>query len=381
MNRTEMTGEQATKPTLDDIAAGLLETPPADKPKSAPKAPTPAKAAEAPEDHNTDDDAPTTDRQRAKPRDADDDADDDQDIRDTDEGAEDDEDDFFTKLFDSEAEDADAPATDDADEDGDTDAEQTFEVKVDGKVKQVPLRNLLKAYSGEGAIEARLQQATEARRKAEEEAKPYVQHAQALAHRIQSVYDHYNTALFAPRVEPPDEALMETDPVGYMQQDAAYRKDQARLQSEQAQMQQVLQQASALHQEQVKASLREEYGRLTQALPKLKDPKIAKAFKGAINEAAKVYGFKPEEVSAVMDHRLLLMAADAAAYRAIKARTGKAKTTATQKVTPSAPMPVKPGSQQTRNNTGSRKAKERARALEKARRSGHVDDVAATLLL
>lgn len=365
-----MDTQQGASPTLDDIATSLLT--PDTEVKEATKKPAPTPKSEA---QGVDDD----DRQ-TKPREREDrdpepiEAGGDTDVVEVDETEPDDEEDFFESLLKGEAAENAEEAGDDTDADAD---DPVFEVKVDGKMQQVTLSQLRKAYAGEGAIEARLQQASEARKAAEAEAQQYVQYAQAAAARLKQVYEHYNEALFAPRVQPPDPQMRETDPIGYLQQQEDFRADQDRLRQEQAYMQQTLQMASQLHQQKLDGELRAEYEALTQKMPALRKPATAKAFKQAIGEAAKAYGFSPEEVSQVTDHRLLVMAAEAAAYRATKAKAKKSEVR--REVSP--PLPTQGSRKANGNAQKSAKLKQRKAAYDKARATGSVDDVANWLIL
>lgn len=344
--------------SLDAIAATLVAEP--DKPRR------PARAQPEPQD--------------APPAPAPGEADDaDQDL-DPDGGEDEDDDDFMDGLS-AKAGDDDAP---DAAEFDPEDDDAFVHVKHNGKVEQVSLADLKKSWSGTKGIDARVQEAAEERNAAKAERETVSQIAaqtQTLHDRLAAVYQHYNGALFVPKVQRPHPDMQNHDPIGYFSQMEAWRSDQERLGQEQQAMQQTLQEASQTFQRQRHDRLTQEVKALHTKLPGLSDPANAAAFKKRLASIGEAHGFTKDEIASADDHRILTLAAEAAAYRELKAKlAGKRvpKTAETAEVK-RRPMPTR-GDNRQKGETHKAASKAR-RLLARARETGSVDDISLTLLL
>lgn len=369
MNEQTVNGQAEvmdTRPPLDAIAEDLVATKPEPTPKPKPKAKPKAEAKPEPELEPASE--PTPEDAVVEETAAGEDLTPENDEPDTppDEG-EPSAYDFMDDLTGGEDPADDQPASED---DG-----RLVRVKVDGEEKEVTISDLKKAYSAEGAIDKRLQEATEARNAAQTEMAPLVATVRAMHDRLAHVYEHYNQVMFTPQVEMPDPSLIETDPILYNRQQALWQQDQARIQHEQAQMQQTLQATQQIYDEQQKEVLKTEKEALLRRMPGLKKPTVAKAFRERIAKVAADHGFTTEEVAMAADHRLLTLAAEAAAYRELKSKLAAPKPQATTK---RRTMPAKGDNRQ---HQSSRKANQQRRLKDKARNSGSVDDVALTLLI
>lgn len=128
--------------------------------------------------------------------------------------------------------------------------------------------------------------------------------------------------------------LANEDPAGYVQQKAAF---EAKLGS----LNQAVAERQRIAQENHGQIVQREQAALVEALPELKDPVKAKAFAADMSSSLQVYGFTPQEIESVVDHRMVKVLADAMKYRKGEA----ARTAAAAKVAkPSVPKVVKPGS-------------------------------------
>lgn len=114
-----------------------------------------------------------------------------------------------------------------------------------------------------------------------------------------------------------------------------------------------------------------------EAVEKLKSDPVLKIdgwnndkYQSILKSAIEQYGFKPEEVTTVVDARIIKVLNDALAYRELKS----AKPIADKKVV-SLPKVVKPGTSDKDDPIADRKKA----ALTKLRKSGHVDDAAAAI--
>lgn len=352
------------RPPLDAIAEDLVTAPVPSEPKAT-KAPEPTpqarEAAEPVEEPNDDVDAAYEVED------------------DTDDGGEEREEisasDFMDDLFGDED-----PDDDDGDDRVSDAAEDqvVHRVTVDGETKDITLGELKRNFSAEGAIDKRLQDATEIRNRVSQEAEQYIETAQTLYNRLNHVYQHYNGVLFAPMVSPPPQEMRETDPIGYSHAMEDYRADQDRIQLEQQQMQQTLAHAQQLGQQHHQNYMAEQAGHLRAKFPGLGKRENATAFKQRILDIGAAHGFTPDEISTAADHRLLSMAAEAAAYRELKASMGSKRRGKTATVK-HRPMPTR-GNNRPVSEKG-RKATQRRKVTAKARETGTLDDVAATLIM
>lgn len=117
--------------------------------------------------------------------------------------------------------------------------------------------------------------------------------------------------------------------------------------------------------------LQEQHNLLVDRLPTWKDSTVRNAETSKVTEYLTDLGFKPEEIGNIKDHRYILMARDAMAGK----KTASAIDIAKKKVK-KIPKLVKPNARQNVNQS-----QERVKKLEaKARKTGHVDDVAQALL-
>jgi len=190
-------------------------------------------------------------------------------------------------------------------------AEPTFEVEVNGEIRQVPLSQLKAAYTGgdEQPVDPAL---TEAQMQALSQHSP---ERQAQDQWVQQVQGY----LSSPMPEQPDAALRETDVIEYLTQKDAWSQELLDRQQLQAQLDGVVTQRQAESQQLHQRLLDTEWNALTKHHPGLKDPDHYKAFTADIQEVARHYGFKDQEMLNWWDHRQIRMAADA--LRTVRAQS------------------------------------------------------------
>lgn len=261
----------------------------------------------------------------------------------------------------------------------DTAAELTMDtlvpVTVDGEQRQVKLADLVKRYAGEGAIEKRLQEATELRTAAKREQEEIQRHVVAERARLANAMKALEHLILKPQVKMPDPNLQRTDPTAYVLQMEHYRQDQARLLGLKGVMDEAL---TAVEKDRTEVSnevKQREAEALLRAIPALADPEKAPKVQQIILSAAKAHGFSDEEVRATVDHRLYQIVLKAGLYDQMISK---------RKLHPQ----VQQGSQNVipaGSGSASRKPtpfvhKQRA-AFQKASQTGSVEDVAATMLV
>lgn len=127
----------------------------------------------------------------------------------------------------------------------------------------------------------------------------------------------------------PDINLINQDPIGY-QQAKAYRDHRigelTRLQQSYMQNNEQISAQQREVQNRMAASRQtEELDKLVSALPQLQDTKKREAFTNDIVRGFMSYGFQPAELSDLVDHRYVLLAADAMRYRRLMTNKDQAK--------------------------------------------------------
>lgn len=271
------------------------------------------------------------------------------------------------KTSDEESEDQEAENEEDVDID-----ELEIDVTVDGEEKKVKLKDLKSNYSGNGAIEKRLQEASEIRNQAMEQGKQLYTVFQAEAARLAKLDE------IIAKVAEPDidwEELKRTNLAKYLlerdkQREAEIRrtaltKEQERVKAEQARLE-------AIAREQYTV---EQAKQLVAKIPEFGDPVKAQAKYASLAKAASKYGYAADEVGGVLDHRAMLVLNDALKYQELMEKQSK-----TQKKTAPATALLRPGTSKAVQPMNQQK-KLRDALIKKARATGKADDVAATLLI
>lgn len=248
----------------------------------------------------------------------------------------------------------------------------TVDVLVDGKKQEVTLKELKSKYSGSQYIEKQIQKSVEARKAVETHAENLFKANTVMMAKLNQI-DSVLATIAEPQID--WERLKATDVNAYFLK----RDEQREAQEKRAQLQQ---EARRVHAEQERLSseaqqryTRDEAEKLMLKMPDLADPKKGKALMGRMVTAAQHYGYTPEEVDAVIDHRAMTVLHDAMLYRELvsrrKATTGEQPSARKVMVKPSA---AKPGMQ-------TQKKRLDAQVLKRARDSGKPEDVAQTLLV
>jgi hypothetical protein len=273
-------------------------------------------------------------------------------------------------------EDTETPETTDteATEEDDVELDEIdIDLTVDGEEKKVKLKDLKANYSGNAAIEKRLQEATEAKNHAVRANQVLFTALNEEAQRLKKI-DEILIKISEPE-EINWEELRNTNLPKYLLERDKQRETNERrsiLQQEQLRIQnqqrEIAQKAQAEY-------TQNEAKQLIAKIPDFAEPEKAQVLFSKLTDAGKNYGFTPEEVGGVMDHRMMLVLRDAMLYRE---QANKQKAVAAKQapvsalLRPSASKATTPGNQ-------IKKAQEKI--IAKARSTGKVDDVAAMLLV
>jgi hypothetical protein len=231
---------------------------------------------------------------------------------------------------------------------------QLYTVKADGTERRVTLEELKRSWSAEAHRQKNMQEAAETRKQATE----LFQNLQAEQSKFMQVVQTIQEHGFKAPPQAPDIAMMDKDPIGYMQAEARYRKDAAEYQTQQHQIQQTAV-AHRQMQDRAMAEFVTEQGRALQShIPEFADPKKAREITEKIRQSsAKVYGFTDQELSGIVDERQVRALNDARKWNELQdARTKKA---------PEAPKSIKPVMRRTEPQQIVRK-----KQIDAARKSG-----------
>lgn len=248
--------------------------------------------------------------------------------------------------------------TDDDDPVKEEAAEQpTFTVKVDGEDREVTLDELTRSFSGQEYIQKRMQENATKAKEAEAVYSEFSAMRDQLAQLIQQV--QAGELMTPPKA--PDPALRDKDPVRYMRDKDAYDAARAEYEQQQQRLREFTQHQSEAQQNAVRVYRAEQMRELAAKMPDFADPEKGAVLARKLADAGQTYGFAPEEIGQVDDHRAILILHDAMKYRELQGQREKAAKKAEQ----ARPI-VKPGAQRPADS-GKKKAKD---ALSDLRRTG-----------
>lgn len=210
-------------------------------------------------------------------------------------------------------------------------APSKYTVKVDGKEIDVTLDDLKRSFSGQAYIQKGMQEAAEARKQATD----LYQALQTEQAKFMQVVQSIQEQGFKAPPQAPDIAMMDKDPIGYMQAEARYRKEASEYQTQQYQIQQTAA-AQRQMQEKALAEFVSEQGKVLQSrIPEFADPNKAREVTAKIRStASEAYGFSDQELGGIVDARHVLVLHDAMKWRELQA--------ARTKQAPAAPKSIKP---------------------------------------
>ena len=245
---------------------------------------------------------------------------------------------------------------------------QTFTVKIDGEEKAVTLDELKQGFSGQKFVQRGMQENAQARKQTEQVYNALLESRQ----QVTELFSKLQNGGVTRQPIKPDIAMLDTDPIGYVEQNARFEQNMMAYQNEMQQFQQV--QNDQLHAQNLalEAHRNQEMTRLLEIMPDLKDPTKGKVMRDQMLSVGNEYGYGPEEISAIIDHRAIRVLEDARKYREIVAGKSKAVAKATQK---KRTQPLKAGSKK-----ASRSQKELRTKQNRLKNSGSIDDAVALIL-
>lgn len=254
-------------------------------------------------------------------------------------------------------------------EEPETDQEPVYTVKVDGKEKQVHLDELLRGYSGQEYIQKGMAENAEARKAVE----TLIQQTNQERQQLQSMMQQLQQEGIPSVPEYPSEELRASDPLGYLEAEAEYRRAMdKRMQWEQQAKALTHQQEQQKRQQQAQR-LEQEAARLAEWMPEFSDPQKRDALMMDITtKAKKHYSLTDEMLSTVQTAEEVAILRDALRYREAVARKDQAKAKVQGK-----PPVAKPSAKKSMQTDKARQTKQ---AKAKMQKRGGIDDVANFLL-
>ena len=254
-----------------------------------------------------------------------------------------------------------------SDSDDSDEEPEIFTVRVDGKEVEVDLDELKRGYSGQAYINQSMQKVAESRKETEQ---IFAVLAQERAQVQQALTLLQDGTLSTPPVAP-DESLFQSDPMAYMEQKLAYDNQVNEYQQRLDYLQQQVQASQETQQAARQAYLSREAEMLKGYAPELFDEEKGKETKQQlVSTAAEAYGFQPEELAALMDHRHVRVLMDAVKYQQLNSESGKKKVE--QKVQNKVVRSKK------RKVTAEAQARKKQRA--KLKQSGNIEDAIGLMI-
>lgn len=242
-------------------------------------------------------------------------------------------------------------------------------VKVDGEEVEVTLEEALAGYQRQQAFTRKTTAVAEERKALREEAERVASDRARYQESLQVV----ERALAGSMGEEPNwEQLKAKDPAKYAELRVAFQERREQIEAVRDEMQRTQQEAVKEFEAERARLLETERDLLTAKIPEWTDPDVASEEKVKLVEVAQsVYGFGPESIANVLDHRLILLLRDAARFHELTTKQDKVKGDLRKKKRKSPTL--KPGTPK------GKKQKKGGEARKRLAQTGRLDDAAAAI--
>lgn len=249
----------------------------------------------------------------------------------------------------------------------DPEAPQRYTVKVDGSDVEVTLDELRQSFSGQKYIQKRMQEAAEARKQVDTLAATL----QAEQQRFLEYAQYVQAQGIKAAPNPPNPAMVDKDPIGYMKAKARYDGEWAQYQGQQQQLQSMQAQQQRANDAAMEDFAIGQMQVLHERIPALANPETAeKTRRDLIRIGTEVYGFSDADIMGVTDARAIQVLHDATQWRNLQASTAAAK------VAPAVAKTVVPTAIRSANQNPAK-----VKALAEAKRSGDLRAIAAAMTM
>ena len=269
------------------------------------------------------------------------------------------EDDADEPLEGEKAEAEDGEQSDDEDEpEAKQEQPELYTVKVAGEEVQVTLEEALRGYSREADYTRK----TQAVKAMEQELSGAREEYLAGLKTVQQIIEANQ-----PRV---DQSLRQTNPAEWSAQMLQHQQWAAQAREVNAETERLNAEAAKKEADEHSRLVAEERTKLFEAIPEWSDPKVLEAETPKLISHGAAYGFTPEEIGEVVDHRAMRVLRDAMLYRELVAKSGGVKAAVEAKKVSKPGVGPAPKS----------KVQDLQRAKQRLRQSGSVDDAEAAIL-
>tara|TARA_Y100000389_G_scaffold103012_2_gene99898 strand:- start:6539 stop:7522 length:984 start_codon:yes stop_codon:yes gene_type:complete len=241
-----------------------------------------------------------------------------------------------------------------------------IEYKADGQMKKATLGELKRDKAGQDYIQRRMQEIAQLQKQVQEQSNALAQQQNQQAEFFKKAQQN---GLSEPI--PPSKDLFESDPIAFMQSKLEYDEAKAEYDTNAQHFLQMEQQSEQRKQQQLQAFTQQQTQLLSEKLPDIADPEKGEVIKKGLMEVGEHYGFTPQELESVRDHRYILAMYDAMRFRKLVQKRGKA-TSKKQSI-----APVKAGAKKM-PNVGNAKA--RKQKQDRLRKTGSIDDAVDLIL-
>jgi len=244
--------------------------------------------------------------------------------------------------------------------------------KIDGQPGTITLQDAIKSYQLEGHLNNKSMEVSEQRKALENETSEFKEQSQAKLQQLDTALKLAFSDLYQEFEAINWNELSQTNPSEYSALRLKYQDREARLNHSLSALDQ---EKTVQQQQQAEQLAKVRENNLNELLAKIPEWTDQKAFEEGRATMKKSltdnYGFTPDEVSNVIDHRFLLMARDAQKYRELQDK----KETVIKKVKV-APKTAKSGASKTKTTTQTKLEKTRARIKQSGGRDGVTDYLA-----
>jgi len=240
-------------------------------------------------------------------------------------------------------------------------------VKINGKEERWTLDQLKQSAAGQGYINQQMQEVAQIKK----QYTAYIQQATQQRERdLAFIQQAQQNGIKEPTL--PSRETFDQDPIGYMEQKLEYDQAKAQYDAQVQQVRAMQEQQTQQREQNLQNYTMQQAQLLTDRLPEMADPKKSEAIKKGLVETGDYYGFTPDELGSVRDHRYIMAMYDAMRYRNLVNKRGMA----TSQQGESLP-PVKSGARK-RPNQG--KAAARKKAEARLQKTGSINDAIDLIL-
>jgi len=247
------------------------------------------------------------------------------------------------------------------------DSETLYDITIDGKPERWTLSQLKQSAAGQGYIQQKMRENAEQSKQIEAAKAQLAQQQQA----VLNMYNQMQQGDFTPPT-PPSKELLESDPIGYMQEKEAYETAMGEYNVKMQQVQQLQAQRAQQSEQQKQLHRQEQMQLLQQRVPDFADPqKYEKAAQDMLKGGQEYYGVPQEALMQLTDAVEIEILYDAIRYRRLQAN----RKNVDQKAKKAKPM-VKAGAKRVEDGQAATRRKQQAKAMK----SGNIADMADLLI-